>query len=76
MGIEKGVTFTIRDVYIDYEYEEVMFRWDHVSQKTYVKFYGESEKHTPVDHKNRLFNDALLSGNEISKEQYENGRVR
>jgi len=66
MAINKGELFTHNDVYIDYSFEEVMFRWDHKTKKIYVKFYGEDEKVESVSHDNRLFNDSLLYGNEIT----------
>ncbi|MDO6454573.1 hypothetical protein Q8W30_09650 [Neptunomonas phycophila] len=74
MAINKGKLFTEKDVYIDYSFEEVMYRWDQEAEKIYVKFYGEREKADPIPHDNRLFNDALLSGQEISKEQYIKGK--
>lgn len=66
MGIDKGKIFAERDVYIDYPFEEVMFRWDHVTQKVYFGFYGEAENQNSIPNDNRLFNDALLTGSEIS----------
>ncbi|WP_196303834.1 hypothetical protein [Ralstonia solanacearum] len=43
MGINKGERFSREDIYIDFLFEEVMFRWDHVEKKAYRKFYGERE---------------------------------
>lgn len=74
MPIDKGPVFVERDVFVDYEFEEVMFRWDHQAQKIYMKFYGEAELPDPVPHDSRLYNDALLDGEEISREQYEQGK--
>jgi hypothetical protein len=74
MAINKGEMFADKDVYVDYPFEEVMYRWDHLAENIYVKFYGESEKSEPIPHDNNLFNEALLSGHEISKEEYQNGR--
>jgi len=71
MPINKGEIFAKRDVYIDYPFEEVMFRWDYIEQKVYVRFYGSAEKSDPIPHDNRLYNDALLCGGEISREKYE-----
>ena len=73
MGVSKGIHFSERDIYIDYDFEEVMFRSDHVTGGLYRKFYGKSEE-IPVAGDNRLFNDALLYGNEITKEEYLNGK--
>ena len=70
MPLEKGRHFAQRDIFIDYPFEEVMFRWDHVRQLVFRKFYGKVESGEPVPHDNKLFNDALLYGNEISKEHY------
>ena len=72
MGINKGEEFSKRDIYIDYAFEEVMFRWDHIKREIYIKFYNKDESTKPIPHDNRLFNDALRFGDEISKEDYEN----
>ena len=74
MAINKGELFSRQDVYIDYPFEGVMYRWDHKAEKIYVKFYGEKEKSEPVPYDNRLFNDALLSGQEIPIEVYMKGK--
>jgi hypothetical protein len=75
MPINKGEEFTLRDIYINHPYEEVMFRWDYIKKKIYRKFYGEAESSDTdmIEHSNRLFNDALLYGNEISKDVYLKG---
>ncbi|AHI32850.1 MULTISPECIES: hypothetical protein [Marinobacter] len=74
MAINKGKLFSEKDVYIDYSFEEVMYRWDHKAEKIHVKFYGEDEKPDPIPHDNRLFNEALLSGKEITYEEYLEGK--
>lgn len=71
MSIRKAQYFARNYVCIDYPFEEAMFRWDSVEKKIYIKFYGQEEKSEAVPHQNRLFNDALLSGNEITRERYE-----
>jgi hypothetical protein len=76
MGIEKGQRFADADVFVDYSFEQVMYRWDHIAKKIYVRLYGEDEKSSPVPHDGRLFNDALLYGEEISREVYERGMAR
>ena len=76
MGIHKGEDFARRDIYIDYDFEEVTYRWDHLARKCYVKFYGKPEHPQPVPHDNRLHNDALRFGREISREEYERGFPR
>ena len=72
MGISKGEEFSKRDIYVNYSFEDAMFRWDHEEEIIYVKFYNKNESLEPVPHDNRLFNDALLYGEEITKEEYEN----
>ena len=71
MGISKGEEFSKRDIYVNYAFEDVMYRWDHREEKIYVKFYNKKESPEPVPHDNRLFNDALLYGEEITKEEYD-----
>jgi hypothetical protein len=66
--------FNLKDIYVDYPFEEVMYRWSCEEKRIYVKFYGEEEKNDPVPQDNRLYNDALLYGDEISKEEYQKGR--
>lgn len=76
MGVSKGEQFAQRDIYVDYPFEGVMFRWDHVARKIFVRFYGKNEHAEAVPHDQRLFNDALLYGDEITAEQYEKGKER
>ncbi|RBO19082.1 hypothetical protein C2127_27825 [Pseudomonas aeruginosa] len=73
MAIEKGEAFARRDIYIDYDFEDVTYRWDHRQGTIHVRFYGEAEPPEPVEHDNRLFNDALRFGREITREEYETG---
>lgn len=70
MVINNGPIFSEGDVFIDYPFEEVLFRWDHVARKVYRRFYGGGESPDPVPQDNRLFNDAILFGNKITREQY------
>lgn len=74
MGINKGDRFNEKDIYVDYSFEDVMFRWDHREKKIYRKFYGESESTEPVPSDSKLFNDALRFGDEISREEYDQGK--
>ncbi|MBO2927706.1 hypothetical protein [Metapseudomonas otitidis] len=76
MGIEKGEAFQQRDIYIDYDFEDVMFRWDHRQGQVFVKFYGQSECIEPVPQGNGLYNEALRFGEEITREAYEAGKPR
>ncbi len=43
MAIEKGEAFARRDIYIDYDFEDVTYRWDHRQGTIHVRFYGEAE---------------------------------
>ncbi len=74
MPIDKGEKFKHQNIYIDYDFEQVMFRWDHLERNIYRKFYGESEGNKFVPHDNRLFNDALLYGDEITLNEYLKGK--
>jgi hypothetical protein len=76
MGIDKGREFSLRDIYVRYDFEDVAFRWDHRKAEIYVRFDGEAESPGPVPHDNRLFNDALRFGREITREEYESGFPR
>jgi len=75
MAIKTGQYLNLKDVYIDYTFEEVMFRREHVEGEIYRKFYGENEYTVPITCGNRLFSDALLSGTEISREEYLIGKL-
>ncbi|WP_263260611.1 hypothetical protein [Pseudomonas sp. RIT-PI-S] len=76
MGINKGERFELEDIFVSYPYEEVMYRWDHRSKKVFVRFYGASESSHTVPYDNRLFNEALCFGDEITQEEYLAGRPR
>jgi hypothetical protein len=73
MGVMKGQRFDEGDVFVDHPFEQVMFRWDHRARRTFRKFYG-GEEQGPVPHDNRLFNDALRFGDEITAAEYHAGR--
>ena len=64
------------DIYIDYPFEEVMFRRDHKSNKIYRKFYSKEESSEAIPFTNRLYTDALLSGERITKEEYIKGKKK
>jgi hypothetical protein len=76
MAIEKGERFVNEDIFVDYPYEEVTYRWDHLSKQVFVRFYGNEESSQPVPHDNGLFNEALRFGEEITREDYNRGRSR
>ncbi|MFJ1466475.1 hypothetical protein [Massilia orientalis] len=76
MGISKSALGKDRDVFVDYELEEVMFRWDAQSGQVFRKFYGADDETLLTDHSNRLFNDVLRFGDEIDAATYALGRAR
>jgi hypothetical protein len=72
MPISKGdPMWNERDVYVDYPFEEVMYRRDYKNKKMYVRFYGEPESGKVLLQDNRLLNEAISCGNEITQAQYE-----
>ena len=75
MGISKGERFIHEDIYVDYPFENVLFRWDCLERKIYRKFYGENESSELIPHDNRLFNEALCLGDEITREEYMKGKT-
>ena len=74
MAIKTGGYLNTKNIYVDYPFEEVMFRRDHLNGNIYRKFYGEFEASEPIPYNNQLYNDALLSGDEISPEEYSHGK--
>ena len=61
------------DVYIDYAFEDVMFRYEHASKRFFRKFYGDAqEQAVPFD--NALLNEAIRGGVEVDAQRY--GRRR
>lgn len=56
------------DVYIDYPFEDMKFRFDKAANKVFVRCYGKKE--VEIDQSNEHFNEAIQAGNVISREQY------
>ncbi len=56
------------DVYIDYPFEDMKFRFDKASNKVFVRCYGKKE--VEIDQSNEHFNEAIQAGKVITKEQY------
>jgi len=75
MAIKTGEYLNTKEIYIDYPFEEVMFRRNNKNGSVYRKFYGEKESAEPIPHNNKLYNDALLSGNEITHDEYKKGKT-
>ena len=72
MGIA-AERFVVGDVCIDYGYRQVVFRYEQVTRTFYRKFYDGPQEHTvPFD--NGLLNEAIRFGDEITAEQYRDGK--
>ncbi len=56
------------DVYIDYPYEDVKFRYENATNKVYRRWYGEPEMEIPMS--SDLYNEAHSGGWQISREEY------
>ncbi len=76
MPIISPERFKNEDIYLDYDFEEVMFRYEHKTKNIYRKFYKKEESTEIIHFSNRLYCDALRFGDEITKEQYLNGRKK
>ena len=60
--------FRAGDVYIDYPYEDVKFRFEKETGKVYRRWYGESEMEIPYD--SELYNESHSGGWAITREKY------
>lgn len=56
------------DVYLGDDYEDMRYRYEHATNKVFVRSGNYPEVEIP--HSNRLFNEAVSSGTLITKEQY------
>ncbi len=56
------------DVYLDYPFEDIKFRWEHRTGKVFRRFYGQAEEE--VSYSSNLFRDAMSSGKQITREEY------
>ncbi len=70
MPIKTGEYLNSKDIYINYEFEEVLFRRECSNKNIYRKFYGEYESKEVIAFDNRLYTDAILYGEEVTKEVY------
>jgi hypothetical protein len=61
MAIISRERFNSEDIYLDYSFENVMFRRDHETGKVFRKFYSEEECQEPVHFSNRLYSDTNYS---------------
>ena len=74
MGIPKE-QFRSRDIFIDYDFEDVMFRYECSTRHFFRRFYGESDEYE-VPHDNRLLNDAIQFGDETDETTYRKGKPK
>jgi len=56
------------DVFLDYPFEEIKFRFDKASNKVFARRYGQAE--VEIKQTNAHFNEAISSGKVVTKEQY------
>ena len=56
------------DVYIDYPYERVKFRYVRATNTVYQRWYGKSESEIP--HDSELYNESHSGGWAITREEY------
>ena len=56
------------NVYLDYPFEDVKFRWEKETSKVFRRFYGEAEKE--ISCISNLFRDAMSAGKQITREEY------
>ena len=56
------------DVYIDFPYERVKFRYEKATHTVYQRWYGATE--TRIPHDSELYNEAHSGGFAITCEEY------
>ena len=60
--------FRAGDVYIDFPFEDVKFRYENKTGKVYRRFYGEPEME--IEPSSVLYHDAISAGKIITREEY------
>lgn len=73
MGIRNEEFSKGRDIYIDYDYEEILVRFSHSDRKFYSKLYGKNEERE-TNSSNSVIADAIRFGAEITAEAYAVGK--
>jgi hypothetical protein len=74
MGIPMS-SFRAGNVYIDFPYEEVLFRFEKATGKVFRKFYGEPTEEEVAPDSN-LYAEACIAGKETTLDEYRRGRPR
>ena len=64
-----SAAFRAGDVYIDYPYENMMFRFDSKTGKVFRKLHGTLSE-TEIPHTSSLFNEARIAGDLTTEEHY------
>lgn len=72
MGV-RSEQFQEGDVYIDYDFEDVLFRFDHASRRVFRKWYGQGDEFE-VPNDNNLYQQAIRFGDAIDAETYQKGK--
>ena len=67
-AILKLEAFAKEDVYLDYPYEDVMFRHEKDTGRVFRQFYNETEKE--IDPTSSFFHEAIRAGHLIDKARY------
>lgn len=57
------------DVYLDYAFEDMRFRFEKATGRVFCRF--ENGPEVEVAHSDRLFHEAISAGREITREEYE-----
>jgi len=60
--------FRLGDVYLDYPYEGMKFRFDKAAGRVFVRYYGQPE--VEIAQSNAHFNEAISAGTVITRDQY------
>lgn len=72
MGLSKD-KFKDRDIYLDHDFEEVMFKFNHKTRQFFKKFYGEENEYEVI-YDDELLNEAMRFGDEIDERNYKTGK--
>lgn len=72
---DKGEFFQGQDRYLLEPFERALFRWDHRSRTVWMKLSGQPSE-VQVRPDNRVFNEAILVGQEVDQSFYDVGLTR
>ena len=72
--LTKGEFFAGTDRYVYYGDEDVLFFSDAAAGKVWMKFVGKVHD-VEVPHDQRLFNDAIRFGREVTRAEYQAGAI-